>query len=105
MLLGTVYLVLGFMFAVISFATWKFKWLGIIAGYDEKKVVDKKRLAAWFGKCALTLSICSLALSITCFYVQPFNNNTAFVFGISFTMIIMLGTVITLSGMSKYYKF
>ncbi len=93
------------MFMVMSLVTWKFKWLGIIAGYDEKKVVDKKGLASWFGKCTMGLSMCAVLLSIVCFYVEPFNDNIAFICGIFFTIILMIGTAITLSGMSKYYKF
>jgi hypothetical protein len=105
MLLGAVYSMMGAMFAMMSLVTWRFKWLGIIAGYDEKKVLDKKGLASWFGKCTLGLSICAFVLSMVCFYVQPFNDNIAFIFGFSFTIMVMLGTVITLSGMSRYYKF
>lgn len=90
MLLGIVYSLMGFMFAVISLITWKFKWLGIIAGYDEKKVLDKDGLASWFGKCTLSLSLCSIALSTLCFYLQPFSDDIAFIFGISFTILVML---------------
>lgn len=105
MLLGVVYLIMGIIFVIMSLVTWKFKWLGIIAGYDEKKVLNKKGLAAWFGKCTLGLAACALLLSIVCFYVQPFNENMAFIFGLSFTVIVMIGTVVTLAGMSRYYKF
>lgn len=105
MLLGVIYLIMGIMFVIMSLVTWKFKWLGIIAGYDEKKVLNKKGLAAWFGKCSLGLAAGALLLSTVCFYLQPFNDNTAFIFGLSFTVIVMIGTVVTLSGMSRYYKF
>ncbi|WAC13055.1 DUF3784 domain-containing protein [Dyadobacter pollutisoli] len=105
MLLGVVYLIIGIIFITMSLVTWRFEWLGIIAGYDEKKVLDKKGLAAWFGKCTMGLSICAGLLSIICFYVQPFHDSVAFIFGISFTTIVLVGTAITLSGMSKYYKF
>jgi len=96
---------MGITFLIISLVTWKFKWLGIIAGYDEKKVLDRKGLASWFGKCTLCVSVCALLLSMICFYVQPFNDNIAFIFGLSFTITVMIESVITLSGMSRYYKF
>ena len=105
MLLAVVYLIMGIIFLIMSLVTWKFKRLGIIAGYDEKKVLNKRGLAAWFGKCTLGLAACALLLSMVCFYMQPFNDNTAFIFGLSFTVIIMIGTAVTLSGMSRFYKF
>ncbi|MET7258657.1 DUF3784 domain-containing protein [Dyadobacter fermentans] len=105
MLLAVIYLIMGTMFVIMSLVTWKFKRLGIIAGYDEKKILNKKGLAAWFGKCSLGLAACALVLSMVCFYMRPFDDSTAFIFGLSFTVIIMIGTVVTLSGMSKFYKF
>jgi len=105
MLLGVVYLVLGILFALLSLFTWRLKWLGIIAGYDKRKVKDKSGLASWFGKCTLWLALASFALSFTSFYLDPFDDNTAIVLGISYMILTMIGSVITLTGMSRYYNF
>jgi uncharacterized membrane protein YiaA len=89
----------------MSLLIWRFKWVGIIAGYDEKKVKDKAGLAKWFGKCCLSLAILSITWSILCFYSEPLGFQQAILLGILFTFTIMFGTIITLSGMSKYYNF
>lgn len=60
MLLAIVYLTMGIMFVIMSLVTWKFNRLGIIAGYGEKKILNKKGLAAWFRKCTLGLAACAL---------------------------------------------
>jgi hypothetical protein len=96
---------LSFLFAVLGLMVWKFKWVGIIAGYEESKVKDKNGLAGWFGKCLLGLSLCLLLLSILAYYLSPFSTNAGMLFGISSYLLVQTGTVITLAGITRYYNF
>lgn len=105
MVAGVCFGFLSFLFTLFSFFVWKFKWVGIIAGYEESKVKDKNGLAAWFGKCLLGLSVGLLSLSIICFYLDPIRTDLEMIMGISSYLIIQTGTIITLAGMSRYYNF
>jgi hypothetical protein len=44
---------LGLLFTGLSVLVWRFKWLGLLAGYNSKKVTDPNALAVWCGKCLL----------------------------------------------------
>lgn len=96
---------LSILFALLGLAVWKFKWVGIIAGYEESKVKNKNGLAAWFGKCLLGLSASLLLLSLLALYLAPFSTHAGMIFGISSYLLTQTGIIITLAGMSRYYNF
>jgi di/tricarboxylate transporter len=96
-----VFIIIGVLLILIGLIVWKLKVVGIIAGYDSEKVIDKDRLARWVGRNLVLMGTLVILLGV----IGTIVPNIKSYFIIPAYLIIVIGlSITTLIGIRRYEK-
>lgn len=95
--INIIFIIIGVFFALLGFLVFKFKMIEILAGYDEKKVIDKDGLARWTGSNLILMGIGVVVSSVICDIADI---NSVFFF-VSIVLLIVMRIII---GNRRYEK-
>lgn len=85
---------------VLGYILKRYKLVEVIAGYDEKKVVDKDGLANWVGGNLIWLGFISILLGVIPFFVRL----SVIHMMIGYTAIMLFLLLRTITGTKKFEK-
>ncbi len=98
--LSLIRLIYGIFFILLGIVFWRLKPVNILAGYDEKKVLDKEGLAKWItGNLFLTALLIILNVSLEIAGSNPVEKSVLLDF-----LIIFAVAVLTALGTGRYEK-
>ena len=98
--LSLIRLIYGIFFILLGIVFWRLKPVNILAGYDEKKVLDKEGLSKWIsGNLFLTGLLIILNASLDIAGSSPVEKSVLLDFLIIFAM-----AVLTALGTGRYEK-
>ncbi len=98
--LSLIRLIYGIFFILLGIVFWRLKPVNILAGYDEKKVLDKEGLSKWIsGNLFLTGLLIILNVSLEIAGSNPVEKSFLLDFLIIFAM-----AVLTALGTGRYEK-
>ncbi|HII02012.1 TPA: DUF3784 domain-containing protein [Methanosarcinaceae archaeon] len=98
--LSLIRLIYGIFFILLGIVFWRLKPVNILAGYDDKKVLDKEGLAKWIsGNLLLTGLLIILNVSLEIVGSNPVEKSVLLDFLIIFAM-----AVLTALGTGRYEK-
>lgn len=97
-MLGIFLITVGVLLIILGILIWKKQMVSLLAGYDEKKVIDKQGLAKWVGSNMIIFGAIVVLLSFAIIFSKI--NTLILLFGI--VVIILIMACLIALGCKKY---